>query len=201
MTKKENESVDCKKTVPEPVSGSDAPAASPVDPNKAATQGGADYYEQLLRLRADFENYRKRVEREKAAQRAWAKEEILVKQISLLDIMTQALTAAKNTRDIEGVLVGLEMIIKEFEKMLAEEGVTAVAADGSFNPAVHEAVETLEDASLPDGGIKEVMSKGYMMGERLIRPARVKIVKNKIQDKEIPLNPPFAKGEKDESVL
>lgn len=195
MTKQEKESADCKK--PAPGSG-ESPADSPVDQNKSAASRGTDYYEQLLRLRADFENYRKRVDREKTAQRAWAKEEILVKQISLLDIMTQAMAAAQNTRDIEGVLVGLEMIIKEFEKMLAEEGVTAVAADGSFNPAVHEAVETVEDTSLPDGGIKEVMSKGYMMGERLIRPARVKIVKNKKRDTEILPNPHFANGDESE---
>ncbi|MDI6757610.1 MAG: nucleotide exchange factor GrpE [Endomicrobiia bacterium] len=138
----------------------------------------SDYYEQMLRLRAEFDNYRKRVEREKSAQRAWAKEEILVKQISLLDIMTQALSAAKSTRNVEGVIVGLEMIIKEFEKMLSEEGVSAVADGGVFDPTIHEAVEAVEDDSSPDGEIKEVVQKGYLMGERLIRPARVKIVKN-----------------------
>ncbi len=177
MTKKEKECDACEKPATEAASG-DLPIDSPAVQNKSAVSQGTDYYEQLLRLRADFENYRKRVERQNSAQRAWAKEEILVKQISLLDIMTQALAAAKNTRDIEGVLAGLEMIIKEFQKMLAEEGVTAVADVGAFNPLLHEAVETVEDASMPDGGIKEVMSKGYMMGERLIRPARVKIVKN-----------------------
>jgi len=136
------------------------------------------YYDQLIRLKAEFENYRKRVERERETQRAWAKEEILIKQISLLDVMEQALNAAKNTQDISSIVKGLEMIIKEFEKMLADEGVNVVETDGIFDISKHEVVETVEDNTAQDGTVKDVISKGYAINGRVIRPARVKIVKN-----------------------
>lgn len=141
------------------------------------------YYEQLIRLKAEFENYRKRVERDRETHRSWAKEEVLVKQISLLDVMEQAISAARNTKDISSVVKGLEMIIKEFERMLAEEGVSVIETEGIFDPSRHEAVEIVEDSGSPDGTIAGVVARGYAINGRVIRPAKVKIVKNNKEDK------------------
>lgn len=138
-----------------------------------------NYYDQLVRLKAEFENYRKRVEKEKENHRLWGKEEVLLKQISLYDIIGQALASAKNTRNVESVIVGLDMIYKEFEKMLADEGITPISAEGTFDPMQHEAVATVEDENRRDGEILAVLQNGYMMNDRILRPAKVKIVKNK----------------------
>ncbi len=140
------------------------------------------YYDQLLRLKAEFENYRKRVEREKENHRIWGKEEILLKQISLYDIIGQALESVRTTKNTESIIVGLEMIYKEFEKMLIGEGINTIDATDVFDPHLHEAVETVEDESKVDGTIVSVFQKGYIMNDRVIRPAKVKIVKNKIVD-------------------
>ncbi len=138
-----------------------------------------EYYDQILRQRAEFENYRKRVEKEKETHRLWGKEEILLKQISLYDIIAQALESVKKTKNVESFIVGLEMIFKEFGKMLVGEGITQVPVNGKYDPNIHEAVETVEDDSKDEDTIVSVIQNGYMMNERIIRPARVKIVKNK----------------------
>ena len=82
-----------------------------------------DYYDQLLRLKADFENFRRRSEKEKKDYLDWGKEKILLKQIAMDDVLQQALKSAKTGNNVESIVVGLEMVSKEFEKMLKEEGV------------------------------------------------------------------------------
>ena len=91
-----------------------------------------DYYDQLLRLKAEFDNYRKRMEREKADARRWGKEEIVLRLVSLMDVMEQAELAAHRAPDIKAVIFGLDMLYGEFKRLLKDEGleeVTAVAGD------------------------------------------------------------------------
>lgn len=138
-----------------------------------------DYYNQLLRLRAEFENYRRRTEKEKQNHLIWGKEEILLKQVGLLDVMEQAAASIVTTNNIESIQKGLELIKMEFVKMLSSEGVTEVDCAGKkFDPALAEAVEQVE-SDLPEGTVTEVVQKGYMLKDRIIRPARVKVAKQK----------------------
>ena len=142
-----------------------------------------EYYDQLLRLKAEFDNYRKRTEREKQNHLAWGKEEILLKQVGLMDVLEQACASARTSNNLESIQKGLDLITLEFSRMLSSEGVVETESAGQkFDPCVHEAVEHVE-SDQPEGTIVEVLQKGYMMNGRVIRPARVKVAK-KTEQKE-----------------
>lgn len=142
-----------------------------------------EYYDQLIRLKADFENYRRRSEKEKKDYLDWGKEKILLKQISIDDVLQQALKSAKTGNNIESIVVGLEMISKEFSKMLKEEGVEEVKCE-KFDPNFCEALDQVESDE-KDGTVLEVYQKGYKMNGKLIRPAKVKVAKNSQEEKEV----------------
>ncbi|MDR0956906.1 MAG: nucleotide exchange factor GrpE [Endomicrobium sp.] len=135
-----------------------------------------DYYNQLLRLKADFENYRRRSEKEKKDYLEWGKEKILVKQIGINDVLQQALKSAKTSKNVESIVIGLDMINKEFSKMLKEEGIEEIQCE-KFDPNVCEALEYIESDEI-DNKILEVYQKGYKMNGKLIRTAKVKVAKN-----------------------
>ncbi|MDR1720854.1 MAG: nucleotide exchange factor GrpE [Endomicrobium sp.] len=142
-----------------------------------------DYYDQLLRLKADFENYRKRSEREKKDYLEWGKERILLKQIGIYDVFQQALHSAKTGNNMESIMLGLEMINKEFSKMLKEEGIEEIQCE-KFDPTLCEALEHSE-SDKEDGTVLEVYQRGYKLNGRLVRVAKVKVAKNiKNADKE-----------------
>jgi molecular chaperone GrpE len=142
-----------------------------------------DYYDQLLRLKADFENYRKRSEKEKIDYLEWGKEKILLKQLFIYDILEQALKSAKKTNNLESIIIGIEMIGKEFSKMLKEEGVEEIQCE-KFDPNTCEALEQVEvEDEVEEGRILETYQKGYRINGNLIRTAKVKVaksIKNKI---------------------
>lgn len=135
-----------------------------------------NYYDQLLRLKADFENYRKRSEKEKKDYLELGKEKILVKQIYIDDILQQALKSAKTGNNMESIGIGLDMISKEFSKMLHEEGVEEISCK-MFDLNICEALDIVE-SDQEDGRILEVYQKGYTLNGKLIRPAKVKVAKN-----------------------
>jgi molecular chaperone GrpE len=137
-----------------------------------------DYYDQLLRLKADFENYRRRSEKEKRDYLEWGKEKIILKHIAIGDVLEQALKSARNGDNSDSILIGLEMISKEFSKMLIEEGVEEIKID-KFDPEICEAVDFEQKEDLQEGEILSVYQKGYKMNGRLIRTAKVKVAKNK----------------------
>lgn len=137
-----------------------------------------DYYDQLLRLKAEFENFRRRTEREKQNHVMWGKEDILLKQVSILDVLEQALQSARTSTNVESIRKGLELITQEFVRMMGSEGITAVDPKGvKFDPQVHEALEYVDSAE-PDGTIVAVLQKGYTINGRVMRPARVQVAKN-----------------------
>ncbi|MDR1400809.1 MAG: nucleotide exchange factor GrpE [Endomicrobium sp.] len=135
-----------------------------------------NFYDQLLRLKADFENYRKRSEKEKKDYLEWGKEKILLKQINIYDVFQQALQSVRAGSDVESITLGLEMINKEFLKMLKEEGIEEVKCK-KFDPTLCEALDCV-DSEEEDGEILEVYQKGYKLNERLVRTAKVKVAKN-----------------------
>jgi len=141
-----------------------------------------EYYDQLLRLKADFENYRRRSEKEKKDYLDWGKEKILLKQISMDDVLEQALKSAKNGGKAEDIIIGLDMISKEFSKMLKEEGVEEIICE-KFDPNLCEALDTIESEE-EDGKILEVYQKGYKMNGKLIRAAKVRVAKATVRNEE-----------------
>jgi len=137
-----------------------------------------EYLDQIKRLQAEFDNYRKRAEREKQTHLQWGKEDILLKQLSLLDILQQACKSISTATDIASVAQGMELIRAEFERMLWAEGVQKIdALKTKFDPALHDAMGQIVDDTVDEGTVVEVIQNGYQLSGRTIRPAKVKVAK------------------------
>ncbi len=136
----------------------------------------AEYYDQLLRLKAEFENFRKRTEKEKADSLRWGKEHIILQLVSLMDIMEQAEAVAQTSSDIKAIITGMNMLYAQFKRVLKDEGLEEVPAKAGekFNPENHEAVEMVTDGG-EEGRVLNVLQKGYRFQGGLLRPARVKV--------------------------
>lgn len=143
-----------------------------------------EYYDQLLRLKAEFENYRKRVEKEKEKIYLHGKETILLKLAAVLDTLEQAEKSLQNKNEklkTEDIISGLKLIILDFRNFLGNEGLEPIESVGKkFDPHFHEVVEQEEREDLEEGIILEELQKGYLFNEHVIRPAKVKIAKTRI---------------------
>jgi len=149
-----------------------------------------EYYEQLLRLKAEFENYRKRVEKEKEKIYLHGKEMVLTKLLSLLDTLEQAERSLQNKNEklkIEDIVSGIKLIVLDLHNFLKNEGLKIIESVGKkFDPHFHEVVEQEENEEKEEGIILAELQKGYIFQERVIRPAKVKIAKARITaDKKI----------------
>ncbi|OGR63257.1 MAG: nucleotide exchange factor GrpE [Elusimicrobia bacterium GWB2_63_22] len=144
-----------------------------------------DYYGQLLRLQADFENYRKRVEKEKPELIKYGKADILIRLLPLYDLLLSAHNHINSARDGGGsddVLKGLEMIFKEFSKVFEAEGLRPMEPVGKpYDPMASEILGVVEGTDENDGLVTEELQKGFYYGEKILRPARVKIARKKAE--------------------
>ncbi len=133
----------------------------------------------LLRIRADFDNYKKRNERENAKYKAYALEGVLKKLINHYDDLIRALNLIKMLEGMDDIRKGFAIVVKNFEKMLEEEGVKPMISEGEkFDPYKHEAVMVEEGRDdLPENTIIEDLEKGYYFNNKVLRPAKVKISK------------------------
>jgi molecular chaperone GrpE len=129
--------------------------------------------EKYLRALADFDNYRKRVERERAETSKTALAEPLRAFLGVVDNLDRALNAGGSGNDLRA---GVQMILKQSEDLLRRFGVEAVPALGeAFDPAVHEAVVRYEDPGAREPMVSEEFQRGYRYNGRLLRPAMVKV--------------------------
>ena len=131
----------------------------------------ADLRDRTMRTLADFDNYRKRAERERAEVRRHAAAETIVDFLDVGDNLERALAAGGSADDLK---LGVEMILHQLEDLLRRHGVERVPALGeAFDPTVHEAVSRREDAEVGEARVVEEMQAGYRLHDRLLRPARV----------------------------
>jgi molecular chaperone GrpE len=134
----------------------------------------ASLKDQLLRIRADFENSRKRLTREKEESLKYANQSILSDFLPLLDHLELGLQAAASAKDVASVIAGLKLIQGQFERFLTEHGVTPIDAVGEpFDPHLHEALGQEPAPGKPEGTVLHQRRRGYKMGDRLLRPASV----------------------------
>lgn len=130
------------------------------------------------RERADFSNYRKRVERDRDLNRINILVEILRTYLDVLDDLERALKNMPEEIASSSWSGGLELILQKLDKLLEKEGVEEIDAEGkAFNPDIHEAISVEENSDKESEEIIEVVQKGYKLGERVIRPARVRVAK------------------------
>jgi molecular chaperone GrpE len=143
---------------------------------EGAQKKAAEYYDQLLRLRAEFDNYRKRVEKEKVDARQWGKQDVIMPLLSLVDVFEQAMAQAESAKDVKQVAVGLEFLHKNFSSFLKSEGLTPIDLVGKpFDPHLAEAVEQVEVEGDEVGQVLGEIQRGYSFNGRIIRPARVRV--------------------------
>ena len=145
-----------------------------------------DYYAQLVQLKADFENYRKRMEKERPSLISWGKSEAILKFLPLYDLLLAAhqhmdkLQQGEGAKQLEEVVKGLEMIFKEFSKVFEEEGIRPMEPVGKpYDPMATEILGVVDGDDSNDGLVTEELQKGFYYGDKVLRPAKVKIAKKK----------------------
>jgi molecular chaperone GrpE len=128
--------------------------------------------ERLLRLAADFDNYKKRAAREREEYVALANERLLKELLPILDDLERALNAAEQHEEAQ-LEEGVRLVHRSLASLLARNGVEEIATDGKFDPHVHEALLAQPAEDRQQGDVLDVIQKGYRLGDRVVRPARV----------------------------
>lgn len=138
-----------------------------------------DVYDQLLRLNAEYQNFRKRSEKSIADARNMGKEDVLLNIISLADAMAMAEQSSANATDVGALKKGLMLLREQFEKFLSDQGLVPITAAGEeMDPQRHEAIAQVFDADVPEGTIVDEIQKGYTLNGQVVRPARVRVAAN-----------------------
>jgi molecular chaperone GrpE len=168
---------------------SDAAESEPVNESDSVTETGTDdeleqlrrdrdeVYDRLLRKTAEFENYRKRVDKERRELSEWAAADALTDILAILDDFERALSADAPP-EAEPYRAGVELIHRQLGEMLRKRGVTPIETEGAdFDPHLHQAVAYEETPGAREGEILGEMRRGYRLGDRLLRPALVRVAK------------------------
>jgi len=171
-----------------PADGDDRPSSSPEDLGSSPQPAGIDaelqklkaerdqLYDRLARAQAEFDNARRRANKEQQDFRDYATMDTLKSLLPVLDSFDRALQSKSDTSDFRS---GVELIYKQLQDVLAKQGVVAIVAKGQpFDPRFHEAIEMVETTEAPDHTVLEELQRGYKYKDRLMRPAMVKVAKN-----------------------
>ena len=140
------------------VPGTEDPSQAPAD-------------DRLLRLAADFENYKKRATRERHEYVALANERLIAELLPILDDLERALSAAEQHEEAQ-LEEGVELVHRSLAGLLERHGVQPISTEGKFDPHVHEALLS-QPSEAEEGSVIDVVQKGYKLGDRVVRPARV----------------------------
>lgn len=129
-----------------------------------------------LRLLADYENFKRRATLDKEALQKYRAQNVVTNLIPVLDNFARALTVEATTEEAQTMMKGLDMIYRTFHQALEDEGLVEIQAlDQEFDPNFHQAIMTGSDEDKPAGIVLEQMQAGYMLKDRVLRPAMVKV--------------------------
>ncbi len=142
-----------------------------------------DYTNQLKRLQAEFENFVKRVDKERKELIVFSNENLIKKLLIVVDDFERAVEQLKKANVDETVMKGIELVAQGFNNILATEGLKQIDAKGKlFDPFVHEVVTCIVNDNCPENTVIEEIQKGYLLGNRPLRCAKVIISKTKINE-------------------
>ncbi len=159
-----------------------ADAAPVADPLAEAERKLAALKDQLLRMAADFDNFRKRSRREAEDALASGKESILKDLLPVFDNLERAVTHSDSATDLASFVSGIDMVLKQFVDTLKRTGIERVPTKGcAFDPTVHEAIQQMETNDVPAGAVAAEIQAGYRFASKLIRPALVVVAKPKAE--------------------
>lgn len=163
--------------------GGDAQAAAHTTPDVPHADVGMlvrerdDFYDRLLRKTAEFDNYKRRIERERREQSDETVVSLLLEFLSIVDDFERAL-AVEASESAASYKKGIELIHQKLRAMLKKQGVRPIQALGAaFDPNIHQAVMHEASSEHREGTVIGELQRGYMMGDRLLRPAMVKVAK------------------------
>jgi molecular chaperone GrpE len=139
-----------------------------------------EHLNDLKRVAAEFENYRKRVARDQEGLVARAHERLVKELLPVLDDLERALAAAEEHEEAK-LEEGVRLVHRELAGALRREGLAEIDTDGQFDPHVHEALLS-QPSDVEEGSVIEVVQKGYTLGDRVVRPARVVVAAPKPED-------------------
>ncbi|KPV64912.1 MAG: heat shock protein GrpE [Candidatus Bathyarchaeota archaeon BA1] len=157
---------------------------------RAERERSSEYLSRLMYLQADFENYRKRMEKEIREAAHLGNEKLIVNLLGVIDELEMAIQSGKKTENKEALLKGVEMVLKKIYITLGQEGLTEIEAVGKpFDPSKHEAIFKVPTNDYAEGTVIEEVRKGFMLRDKVIRPSMVKvalapITQNKSDPKE-----------------
>lgn len=135
--------------------------------------------EKYIRLYAEFENYRKRVQKEKEELVKYSVEPVISDLLTVLDNLEMALEHASRDSDPKSLIEGVELTLREFKKVIGKYGVEEIDAIGKpFDPNVHHAMSQIERSDIRNNTVVEEYRKGYLLKERLLRPSLVAVSRN-----------------------
>lgn len=148
-----------------------------VQERDAAKKEAQENYDRLLRVSAEFENYKKRSARETAEFRKYANESLVRELLPVIDNLERALESSSDNETAEGsVIAGVSMTLNEILKIFERFNVTQInALEKPFDPTYHQAVVREETDAAPENTVVNVLQKGYLMHDRLIRPCMVAV--------------------------
>jgi molecular chaperone GrpE len=157
----------------EPNAGTDSEEFVPAEDRVAELERERDeYLDALQRLKAEFDNFRKRTANERAAQSARASESVVKELLPVLDDLERALVAAEEHEEAK-LEDGVRLVHRALSDVLARAGLSEIDTDGAFDPHVHEALLAQPVEGAEPGSVVQVLQKGYLLGDRVLRPARV----------------------------
>jgi len=136
--------------------------------------------DQLFRLAADFDNFRKRNARQMEENRKAVLEQVLLDFVEVTDNFDRALKSARTAEDMGSIVSGIEQLSKQFFSILEKYGLERVECEkaGEFDPHKHEAIQHIETSEVPDNTIFEVYKQGYALNDKVVRPALVSVARN-----------------------
>lgn len=135
-----------------------------------------DHQQRLVRTQADFDNYRRRTMKEKEEFAKYASLKLLEQLLPVVDNFERALAASKDNKDYDALAKGIDMISRQLDGVLTNEGLKPMETVGTpFNPEYHQAIMQVESEEHEEGIVVEEVQKGYMLKDKILRPAMVKV--------------------------
>jgi molecular chaperone GrpE len=135
-----------------------------------------EHYQRYLRTQADFDNFRRRSRQEKEDFAKYASGKLIEQLLPIVDNFERALSAAKDNKDYEALQKGVDMIYRQLDQVLVQEGLEPIESVGQpFNPEYHQAIMQVESDEHEEGIVLEEMQKGYKLKDKVLRVAMVKV--------------------------
>ena len=136
------------------------------------------YLDHLKRLKAEYENYKKRAIKERQQIVLWSIEDFVKELLPVLDNLERAIDSTRSTQDFSSLAEGIQLVESQFKSVLKKQGLKEIKAKGmQFDPYLHEAIMRIESEDYPDNLVVEELQKGYKFKDKVLRPSMVKVNK------------------------